>query len=192
MIKTGYVEKVSCNNNGIWSFIVDNVRYGTFKDEPKCKVGDYVSFEAEQKGEYWNAKARTIEPAVAPATSQSQAPSASPPSAPSSGSAQSKSTWVPDSDRQNSITYQSARKDALELTGYLLNKDLIDLGTKSKKADAINIVELFVDRFTERFYEDTKALKPATSRASAAVGAPIEKQEGDSGFQDDDLDKIPW
>lgn len=172
MLITGYVERVT-NKNGIWAVVVDNVRYGFYKTEPKCKENDYVSFEADQKGDFWNAKPATLKRAQPPA-GQAQ-----------SDTAPAKSTWVPDAARQDSITFQSARKDALQLVEILAAKDLIDLGTKSKKADAIGVIELYVDRFTERFFEDTKLLKPATSRTSAPVASDSGVNVANDSFQDD-------
>lgn len=185
MLVTGYVEKVSANNGGIWSLKVDNVYYGTYRTEPKCKVGDYVSFEATQKDKYFNADPKTIKLAQPPAKAEPVKEEAPPKAA-----APAKSSWVPDKDRQDSITYQSARKDALELTSMLLSAGLVDLGNKaSKKADAIGIVEMYVDRFTMRFFEDTKNLKPkaAVTAEVATTSEPV------SAGEDADPDAtIPW
>jgi hypothetical protein len=65
--------------------------------------------------------------------------------------------YVPENDRQNSITYQSARKDALQFVQILQEAGKIDLG-KLKGAEAIEALEVYVDNYTERFYQDTKDL----------------------------------
>lgn len=187
MIITGIVESIT-EKNGFWGFVVDNVRYGTFKDEPKCKVGDYVSFEADQKGEYWNAKARTIKPAKAPEKAATPLTSTV-----GAGAGQTKSQWTGDDKRQDSIIYQSSRKDAIELVKILADKDLIDVG-KGKKADAIEVVLMYVNRFTTQFVEDAKRLSPtkpsvadtsAEPKAASKSGNPADEE-----FKDDNLDDL--
>lgn len=162
---SGVVEKVverPGKYGSMYSMKVDNTFYGTKGKKPPCKEGDYVTFEATQSDKgYWDANPDTIKGAINVA---GKAAETTPPAT---------RAWVPDTDRQNSIIYQSSRKDALELVGVLLQNNLIDLG-KAKKADAIELVEGYVDRYTLRFYEDTRRLSPVM---------PDEKAEEE--FKDD-------
>jgi hypothetical protein len=195
MLITGYVERVT-NKNGIWAVVVDNIRYGFYKTEPKCKEGDYVSFEADQKGDFWNAKPPTLKRAVAPADApKPYGASDSIPSTPGvANTAPAKAAWVPDKDRQDSIIYQSARKDGLEFVSTLIAAGLIDFG-KAKVADKIGIAEMYVDKYTLRFFEDTKRLSPPastvgeTAAPAAKAATPV---NSDASFQDDDLSDLPF
>lgn len=131
-----------------WYLKIDNIRYGFYKTEPKCKQGDFVEFDASQNGNYWNAEAKTLR--VMPGAQQPKVSAGIP--------ATGKSTWVPDKDRQDSIIYQSARKDALEWVQILSAHGLIDVGKSKNNADKIKAMEVYLDNYTKRFFDDTHSL----------------------------------
>lgn len=152
----------------MWSMRVDGTNYGCKNTKPP-EEGSYVRFEATQDGNYWNADGSTIQkievPTAPVAMTYAQALSA-PVSAPTAGAK------VAD-PRQDSIIYQSSRKDAMELIKALLDKDLIDFG-KAKLAQKIELVEVYLDHYTVRFMEDVKRLAPPEHESPVNATAPEE------------------
>lgn len=148
-----------------WTFKIDDgERYG-IKGKPPAglKAGDNVQFDANKNAKgYWEVDPVTIVPA-SPATIAT-APAQIATKAPTTGY---KSDAV-----QNAISYQAARKDALETVKMLLDKDLIDFG-KAKGAQKIELVEIFIDNYTVRYAEDTARLAPKPH------GNPLEAEYGE-------------
>lgn len=175
----GYVEEVSGNEkNGVtyWRIKVDNVRYGTGSKQPKCKQGDYIQFEATQNGQYWNADFKTIAKADPPASQQAATNAALAPST---------KPWVPDAQRQDTISYQAARKDALEVVALLVSAGALEFGAKAKANDKYEIINAAVDRFTTRYFNDTKRLAPPAAAKVDLEGTP-------ASSNDDPDDQLPF
>jgi hypothetical protein len=166
------------------SFKVDNVNYGTKGTAPPCRQGDFVEFLAVQNAKgYMDADAKTIK--VLPTTSAPPAPAAE--AAPTAAPAASRpvSTHV---DRNDSIVYQSSRKDAIHTVEVLVASGAIDLGAK-KGAAKIEIIEMHIDKLTARYIEDVKRGTPPEHPVDGPKTrkAPTKTDETDSEFADDDL-----
>ncbi len=153
MIVTGRVSQVVERGTKFGSYydiVVDGRKYGHGKKKPAFSDGDYVTFEAEAKGDFFNADPSSFK--------KVQVATEAAPSAVAAAVSTSGKKWIPEVDRQDSITYQSARKDALQLTQILIEAGKMDFG-KMKGAEAIDMVEMYVDNYTQRFFKDTKNLK---------------------------------
>lgn len=176
IVVAGVVEKKisSATKVGItWALVVDNVRYGFYKTEPKCKEGDGVEFSATQNGDFWNADAKSLkvknvqeQPAKAAAKPMATRP------------------WVPDKERQDTISYQAARKDSLEFVNMLISNGVLDLGKSKSAAAKIEAAEVYVDKYTQRFFEDTKNLGHVEKEPSSNK---IEGEAVDPNFIEDDI-----
>lgn len=145
----------------MWSMRVDNVNYGCKNTKPPAE-GTYVQFEASQNDAgYWDADGTSIKPSdMAPAPTPAAVPQQAAASfVPQAAPAGRSPGAIAADTRQDSIIYQSSRKDALELIKALLNKDMLDFG-KAKVAQKIEIVEVYLDQYTVRFFEDAKRLAP--------------------------------
>lgn len=83
-------------------------------------------------------------------------------------------------DRNNSIVYQSSRKDALELVTLLVSSGALKLpSAQAKKAGA---VEAAVDRYTALFFDDVFTLGAVTREAEGdGASADEDEAEGDEG-----------
>jgi hypothetical protein len=75
--------------------------------------------------------------------------------------------------RQDSIIYQSSRKDALEFMKILTDGQLIDFGN-AKGAQKIELLEVYLDHYTTRFMEDVKRLAPPEHDSPVGAAAPAE------------------
>lgn len=73
-------------------------------------------------------------------------------------------------DRQNSIVYQSSRKDALELVGLLLTSGALKLSKTPAKQ--VGEIELAVDRYTAQFFDDVFTLGAVTREAESEGKEP--------------------
>lgn len=164
MIITGYVEQKvgkGTDKGVIWALKVDGTRYGFYTTEPKCKEGDYVSFEAVQKGDFWNANAKTLKPATpqagTPASTAAQA-------APAPTRAGTK-PWVPDDKRQDAISYQAARNSAIETLKLMASVNALPIPAKGKEGEKYDITLSILDELTMRYFDDTKRLSPPQSNS---------------------------
>lgn len=157
---TGVVEKANKNARGFFSILVDGVWYGTYKTDNSQFEGQLVTFEAQQKGEWWNA---------GDLTAAGPAPAATPAA---SGAAQ-----LAGGDRQASIVLQSSYKTAGDVLGSMLANDVLVVGTK--KADKFDIVKGVLDELA--FYIYTNCSDPGSFLQDMS-GAPAEEEEGGSKF----------
>lgn len=131
--------------NGEW--------FGNGFSKPACSKGDTVKFAWAN-----NAKGyATIEEGTLEVVSDAA------PAAPNSaGKAQGNSY----DDRQLAISYQAARKDALQFTEILLSVDGVKLPAKG---DKLEILEGLVNEMTNQFFEDTKVLGKSTADTAVEV-----------------------
>lgn len=172
---TGVVEKIWANQTKVgttYAIVVDGKRHGLYKTKPPCSEGDYISFESEQKGDFWNVDPKSIKKAEG-----GPAKAAPTQASPSYATKQD--------DRQDSIIYQSSRKDAIHFLEVAVAAGVVDLGNKTagKKIEALN---LFVDKQTQRYFEDVKNLgheeeeaAPKATQATKVVKEPepVEEEE---------------
>lgn len=155
---------------------IDNINYGTKGTKVPFNEGDYVEFEAVQNAKgYWDADPKSFKKADAPASSQTAKPATK--------------AWQPDSDRQAIIQLQSSRNSAIAMVDLLCKSGAVDISKVKSGADKIEMIELYVDKFTERFQEDTKRgappEHPVAEKVSKTKTAPVQEE-----FKDDD--EIPF
>jgi hypothetical protein len=176
----GYVEKVQeypskytwpngKPKDSMWAMTVDNVRYSTRNTRPPAE-GSYVTFEATQEGQYWNADPATIKmgpPNAAPAPVAPRMEVSTPRANPVA--------TTQANNREASIHYQSSRKDALEFVKMMLSADLVDFG-KAKGAQKTEVLEVYVDFYTKRFMEDVGRLAPPEHSSPVEATPPAEAQ----------------
>lgn len=178
-----YQDKGGKPKPSVWAMVVDNTRYSLGTVKPPAQ-GTSVRFEATQDAKgYWNADGSTLTTAA--------------PQAQAYAAVASKVPTVSVTDlRQDSIIYQSSRKDSLEFVNMLLANGLIDFG-KAKGAQKIEMVEIFLDNYTTRFFDDCKRLAPPEHNspvdaepiaAAQALAKPARKTkpvEATEDFEDD-------
>jgi hypothetical protein len=185
MIVAGRIDRVverETKFGKMYSLQVAGEFYGLGKALGGVAAGDFVEFEAEKNERgYLDIKKGTIKPGTAPAAAPVKAVSNNTGSTTGSGQTSGYSD-----NRQDSIVYQSSRKDALEFVSMLREEGLIDYG-KAKGADKIAILETYVDKTTEHFIAEVKQGKAFPSqgepKAAAVKSAPAE----DNGFPDDQM-----
>lgn len=109
-------------------------------DNPKVSKGDSISFEAKQDqyGMVGDASSVVVNSNAGNAANTAD-----------------KVVGTPSNSRQNSIVYQSSRKDAINIVGILLDVDAISLPAKKDKMD---VILALVDTITEEYA--TSALNP--------------------------------
>lgn len=141
--------------------------------------GDTVEFTATQKGDFWNIDDGTLQPvkvtrdgAIAPTSSAPVGPAAA-----------GNSYAAQQDTRQDSIIYQSSRKDALQFVELLNTVGAIDFG-KMKGADRAAVLEKYVDEFTTHFVTEVKANKASPSQAVT--------QKAAAATADDFEDELPF
>ena len=177
--KSGVVEKIYENQTSkgltTYTIVVDGERFGTYTSRPPCKQGDAVEFFYKNNGSFNNVDVKTIKKVMdaTPVTVTSGHPP---------------SYAKRNDDVQNAITFQAARKDALQFLEILVGQGILDSGTKAK-GKQIEVMEAYLDKYTQRFFDDTKSLghvkqeENAPSKALKVKAVDVEQQEG----PDDDI-----
>lgn len=142
---------------------VGDIWFDLGKTKMGLREGDSVEFQATQNERgYWRVEKGTIKPVEAPVSASTLVQTSK-----GTGSA------APYKDpRQDSIIHQSSRKDAIETVKLLAELNIIDFG-KAKGADKQAIVETYVDKYTDHYVEETKAMKTSPMQA-------VEVETGDT------------
>jgi len=147
-----------CGKGKFSYFITLNEREGFYfntKYEPKCGKGDVVGIEFEQKGD---SRGNVKKVVILEKNSNGYEDTSGKFSGGGSGGSSGGGTGG--SDRQDSIVFQSSRKDALVAAGLLIQTETV----KIPKGDKGRIViEALIDEITVRFFKD--ASDPKASEA---------------------------
>jgi hypothetical protein len=178
----GYVKKVNTKDGkgkrGPWvlySCIIeqdDGTESGWIScgfDKPPFAEGSYISLETSKDGNYTNLVPGSVKQLDPP----KRAP-ASTPVAPTSSAAapERKGAYV---DRNDSIVYQSSRKDAIALVSLLLEHDALPLSTATAKsgiAKRFDEVTAFVDKLTVQYYGDVQTGRVLVKVVDAGAESP--------------------
>lgn len=137
---TGFIDFINERETSfgkMYDLKVNGTNYGVGKFKPKgFDKGDYVTFEAEQKGKYWNLKSGSIRKLDKPA---GVAP------------AKASSTGGFSDSRQTVISKQAALNTSLAMVKLLIDGGAVPFGNAKtdKKAD---IVEKLVFDYAAKFY----------------------------------------
>lgn len=147
-----------------YQIFIDGENRGFLKFAPKgMSVGDYVAYEAEQKGQYTNIKAGTLRKEAAP---QGVAPPTP------------KAASVISMDRQDVISRQAALNSALAFVDVLQTAGALPDGktlTAAKKADKI---EAIVVEYMQKFHQwSTGAAYEMPESAVADAAQSWDEQE---------------
>lgn len=134
-------------NNDVW--------YGHGFTSPAFSEGDNISFSFTENGKFKNVDDSTVVVSEAKTTAPTRGAGSAPPPSNSYD------------DRQLAITYQAARKDALQIVEMALTHDVLSLG--AKKAEKLGILEDLVHKMTMQFFEDTKILGKATLDLTGSI-----------------------
>lgn len=191
----GYVKKVNTKEGtgkrGKWvlySGIVEQddgtesgwVSFGF--EKPPFSEGSYISIEVEktERGlNYVAGSGKVLDPPAKPAA-------ASLPATVSGTTGAAKSSYV---DKQDSIVYQSSRKDAIALIGLLLEHDALPMSSassKSAQAKRFEEVSAYVDKITVQFFHDVGSLRLLQSVVDA--GAESDKSAADGSVPSSAID----
>ncbi len=154
---SGELKVVKKNDFGFYSVKIGDTWYGTgSKNEPAgVAKGDIVEGEFElEKGKYKTITKSGLTK-VAKQTSSS------------AGSTGGATNWAAKDD---SIRYQSSRKDAL---AFLALPGVLDaVVAKAKPADKVGIIESLVDKYTASFFEDVATFGAVARAAGTAATDP--------------------
>lgn len=203
----GNVEFVKKNDHGYYAVKMDDGQwYGCGKEQPEFNKGDAVRFEVVTNGRYLNVDESTVEVLEKNAAPQRSAPSRSAPARKSGGSqkfsnATSKDDYWKaketrdiarderlqkrDINTQNEIRLQASRNAAIELIGVAINAKVIEFPEEKKKGKNFDVLTTYVDKLTEKFYNETKAINKAEDVAEPEQGDVEETQDEGEDFNDD-------
>jgi len=164
-----------CDKGKFSYFVMLDTKEGFYfntKYEPKCGEGDVVGIEYEQKA---NNRGNVKRIEVLEKNSDGYKPSSN--SDAGGGGGSSAQTG---GGRQDSIVWQSSRKDALVLAGLLVTEKGIKLPPESKPDARRTVIEELIDEVTCKFFAD--ASDPRNSgafitNAEVEEDTPPEEQE---------------
>lgn len=184
----GKVEVLMQNKGKFWTIKMDDGQwYGCGKERPKFDKGDTIRFETVTNGRYLNVNEETVEVVTdAPAPRRSPAPT----SAPKKFSTEMSKDdyWRRKEERdlskdevhagvQKEIRLQASRNAAIELMSVAIQAGLLPdvVEEKKKKGTRFDILLTYVDKLTQKFYNETAAI-------SAVAKDSVAEEEG----EDDD------
>ncbi len=168
--RKGTVSKIGKSKYSYFIQLDGDGHYFNTKYDPKCGVGDVVGVEFEPKGEQRSQikKVVTLDDKGGPKGYQD--------SGGGYGGGGGGGSYKND-NRQESIIFQSSRKDALVLVGLLLDHETV----KVPKGDPGRVViEELVDEVTARFIKDASNPSEAFKNAKAA------EKDADDDWDDSD------
>jgi len=188
----GYVGSKEVKGRTYWSFKLDNdenwYRTGTF--QPKCKKGEYVSFEFEtnQYGNQVDSRTIVIKEEVGAAK---QTPSKA--AKATSGGLTKDGYWenkeAKDESRQNVISYQAAHNTAATICAAAVANDALPLPSKkSDKFDAfveavrVLALELYTD--FSSVYEGKDPRSTAAAENSAVDFSDMDDFDNEDNFDE--------
>jgi hypothetical protein len=163
---TGFVAKISektgTGRRGPWTLYSgkiekeDGTEYDDWVsfgfDKPNVKQGDYVKITTEKDSKGYEKVQHVEQLKNAPAKAS-----------PGGGAAvASANVGAPTGRRQESIEYQSSRKDAIQMLECLIQMDALPItSAKTKAGEAKRYEELMdlVDKLTVRYYNDVSTLR---------------------------------
>lgn len=190
MKRKGTVSKVGKSKFSFFVMLDGEAFYFNTKFEPKCGVGDVVGIEFDKKADNRGQiqKIVMLEDSGSPkGVQESSGFGGGNASKPSGGG-----NYTPNTDRQDSIVYQSSRKDALVLAEILVANEAIKLPKDADKRRTV--IEALVNETTFTYFKAASdpqaALKGEAVVAEDAEEAPAEDNvvSFDSAVGDDSGD----
>jgi len=173
-VRIGVIEEIIPRQTQWGTFydlIVSGQRVGAGKVVPAFSKGDCVKFRVIRNGQYLNVAAGSMERHDGDVPTASTAvvaavENAKPAPAPSSYA-------TSEQNRQHSILFQSARKDAIEVTKLLVQSDVIGFKSGAKWGDKHDIVMAKINDLTRRFYHDAVGYSEFVGKPLPAVAKEV-------------------
>lgn len=175
----GVIEKINertTSYGAMYDVDVNGMRYGCGKIKPKFEAGDCVKFSTRKNGNFTNVIVATMEKhdVQVPTAATETLTQVSTPQARSAGPTYEDK----DSNRQNSIVLQSARKDAIEVTKLLLQADALGFKATTKWGEKQELVLARINDLTRTFFHNTNDWKAFTGPTPPKVAPVQESSDG--------------
>lgn len=153
------IVKQSTAYGDMFNFKINGTTYGAGKFPPKgVEVGDYISFDAEQKGRYWNMNTKSVKK-IDPVPDEA-------PSIPKAGYAGGGAAGY--DARQDAISKQASRNTAIEFMNFLAGQDALPVAKTAKGEAKFDAFSAILDKLTEDFYNYATGKTKKESKPSDA------------------------
>lgn len=135
----------------MFDVFVNGQKFGAGKVKPKFEKGDCIKFKVSRNGQWANVVPGSMEKheGAAPTASTTLVETLD---KPVTNSVVSRTYEEKESDRQRSILFQSARKDAIEVAKLMVQAECIGFKSTSKWAEKHDIVVAKINDLTRTFY----------------------------------------
>ena len=156
-----------------YNVVVGGQSYGAGLFAPKCKEGDYVTFETEERNGFINIAPRSLKVGKVPSEAVAKA------AAQTTGGSFDK--------RQDAISRQAASNTAIAFMQLLASQDALPVPASKSKGDKQAALEALLQGYEQRFYEHNtgnKWVNIAPQEERTAASAQV--------VQDDIVDADPW
>lgn len=137
----------------MFDVFVNGQKFGAGKVKPKFEKGDCIKFKVSRNGQWANVVPGSMEKheGAAPTANTGLVKELDKPAVTTS-----QQTYADkDRERQTSIIFQSARKDAIEVAKLLVQADCIGFKSNSKWGEKHDIVMAKINDLTRTFYHNT-------------------------------------
>lgn len=155
-VMIGVIEDIASRETSygtMWDVHVNGQRFGCGKIKPKFEKGECVKFRITRNGNFQNVAPGSME------KHEGNAPTANTELVKELDKPQQTTgnqTYADkDRERQTSIIFQSARKDAIEVAKLLVQADCIGFKSNSKWGEKHDIVMAKINDLTRTFYHNT-------------------------------------
>lgn len=181
-------KQVSGGTKTAYSIVVGGQGYGAGLFKPKCKEGDYVTFEVEMNGNYKNVARNSLSVSDYKPTAE-DAPSKT--SAATSGYS-NKSTGVDwdakakaDAERQDTISRQASSNSAIAFMQIMSANDALGLPKSTAKGAQAKALTALLRKLEVEFYERNTGkvwvdITPKQKQETEQAGGDDEQEDGAS------------
>lgn len=180
---TGVVQEIATRSvaggKTAYNVVVAGQAYGAGLYAPKCKQGDYVTFEVDESRGYKNVARGTLRVSAnkPPAEAVAEAAATAPRTNSAGGSFD---------NRQDVISRQAALNSAIAAFGAIAQADAAGLPKTDTKGKRLEAALTIIEELRSRFYEDSTGLEWKDISPSKKGETSVEDQDGTGP------DDIPW
>lgn len=160
-----------------YDLIVGGQKYSAGFFAPKANVGDYVTFDVEDRNGFKNVAPRSLKVGKAPAGAVAEAAKVV---ASGSGSFDK---------RQDAISRQAASNTAIAFMSLLASQDALPVPASKSKGDKQAAIEALLQGYEQRFYEANTGVKWTDISPSEKEAITTDRHTEAQGAADEDQ---PW
>jgi hypothetical protein len=178
----GFIQSIDAKQTKVgtmYDITIDGRRLGAGKFPPKgFEAGDYVNYEAEQRGNFLNLKAGSMSKATPPAG----VPAPQPAPVASSASANTSAAFAKADAKDEAYSRGASANTAIALIKILADTGSLPLPPKLGKDKQADVIYAIFKEYTGRVYKMTTGRDFVDNDSAPATGGSLSDAEGDDSW----------